>query len=76
MAHPLISRDPKIMVGKPCFAGTRIPIYLIIEKLAYGTTWDEIRLDYDLSPEQIKAALLYAAELTDVTIEVPVAAHR
>ncbi len=74
MAQPLISRDPNIMVGKPCFAGTRIPIYLILEKLAYGATWDEIRLDHRLTDEQIKAALLYAAEKTDTVMEEALAA--
>jgi hypothetical protein len=29
---------PDVMMGKPCLKGTRIPVYLILEKLAAGET--------------------------------------
>ena len=52
------------MMGKPCFAGTRIPVYLILQKLAAGETADEILTAYSqLKEEHIRAALEYAAEL-------------
>ena len=54
--------DPKIMLGKPIIRGTRLPVEIIIEKIAYGATFNELRKDYPfLSDEDVKAALLYAA---------------
>ena len=53
-----------VMMGKPCFAGTRIPVYLILQKLAGGETAAEILAAYpQLKAEHIKAALEYAAQL-------------
>lgn len=53
-----------IMLGKPCLKGTRIPVYLILEKLAAGETSEVILAAYpQLKPEHIKASLEYAARL-------------
>ncbi len=64
-AKNLLSRievDPKVMVGKPCIRGTRIPVWILIEKLAAGSTFDDILEDYPaLKREDIRAALAYAA---------------
>lgn len=58
-----IAVDPKIMLGKPVIKGTRLPVEIIIEKVAYGAAFDEIMRDYPfLTKEDIKAALLYAAK--------------
>ena len=38
----LIEVNPKIMFGKPVIKGTRIPFDIILEKLAYGNSIDEI----------------------------------
>lgn len=54
--------DPKILVGKPVIAGTRIPVYLILNLLAYGKTIQEIIDDYpELNEDSVKAAIAYAA---------------
>jgi uncharacterized protein (DUF433 family) len=53
-----------VMMGKPCLKGTRIPVYLILEKLAAGETSEVILAAYpQLKPEHIKASLEYAARL-------------
>ena len=53
-----------VMMGKPCFTGTRIPVYLILQKLAAGEAADEILSAYpQLKTEHVKAALEYAAQL-------------
>lgn len=53
-----------VMMGKPCFKGTRVPVYLILEKLAAGETREIILAAYpQLRPEHIKASLEYAARL-------------
>lgn len=59
-----ITIDPKIMVGKPVISGTRIPVDLIIKKLAQGETKEEILQDYPhLTGEDIQAALWYSHNL-------------
>ena len=55
--------DPKIMFGKPVIKGTRLPVEIIVEKVAYGLTFDELKKDYPfLTYDDIRAALLYAAK--------------
>ena len=55
--------DPKIMLGKPVIKGTRLPVEIIVEKMAYGQTIDDLKKDYPfLKEEDLKAALLYAAK--------------
>lgn len=57
-----ISIDSKIMLGKPVIKGTRLPVEIIVEKIAYGATPEDIKKDYPfLTAEDIKAAMLYAA---------------
>lgn len=54
--------DPEILFGKPVIKGTRLPVELIIEKLAYGNDIQSILNDYPFLKEtDIRAALLYAA---------------
>lgn len=56
-----------VMLGKPCLKGTRIPVYLILEKLAAGETAEQILAAYpQLTREHVSAALEYAAKLAEV----------
>lgn len=58
-----IALDPKIMLGKPVIRGTRLPVELIVEKIAYGATYEELRTDYPfLTDDDIRASILYAAK--------------
>ena len=60
-----ISIDPNICFGKACIRGTRIWVALIVENLADGLTEKEILEAYPgLTPDDIRAALAYAAEVT------------
>jgi uncharacterized protein (DUF433 family) len=53
-----------VMMGKPCLKGTRIPVYLMLEKLGAGESADEILTAYpQLTKDHITAALQYAAGL-------------
>lgn len=59
----LITIDPKVLVGKPVIAGTRIPVYLILNLIAQGKTMEGIIEDYpELTLEQVRAAVEYAAD--------------
>ena len=61
-----ISVNPEICHGKPCFKGTRIMVYLVLDLLEAGATVAEIREAYpDLTAEHVKAALHYAARVLE-----------
>ena len=58
--------DPKICHGKPCFKGTRIMVYLVLELLEAGVPTDEIigpKYYPQLTRKYIEAALNYAGQL-------------
>jgi uncharacterized protein (DUF433 family) len=58
-----IEIDPEVMLGKPVIRGTRIPVELILRKLAEGATEADLLDGYPrLSKDDIKAALAYAAD--------------
>jgi uncharacterized protein (DUF433 family) len=58
-----IEIDPDVMLGKPVIRGTRIPVELILRKLAEGLTEADLLEGYPrLSESDIKAALAYAAD--------------
>jgi uncharacterized protein (DUF433 family) len=60
-----VSVSPEIHHGKPCFRGTRIPVYVVLELLEGGTKPEEIvGEDYypSLTLDHVRAALHYAAE--------------
>jgi uncharacterized protein (DUF433 family) len=62
-----ITLDPNICHGKPCIRGLRYPVEFILELLSSGMNAKEIIDDYDhLEHEDILAALLFAARLTQV----------
>lgn len=59
-----VSVKPEVCGGKPCIAGTRIYIAIILDGLAEGLTPEEIIDNYpQLTLDDIHAALAYAAEL-------------
>lgn len=58
-----IEINPQVMLGKPVIKGTRIPVELILRKLAEGATVEELLDAYPhLSREDIQAALAYAGQ--------------
>ncbi|HZV71051.1 MAG TPA: DUF433 domain-containing protein [Saprospiraceae bacterium] len=58
-----IESNPEILFGKPVFKGTRIPVDLILEKLSYGESWEDLLLAYNrLNKLAIQAALAYATD--------------
>jgi uncharacterized protein (DUF433 family) len=58
-----ISSEPTIMFGKPVIKGTRVPVELIVDKLASGRTVEQLLKSYPhLVSEDIYACLHYAAE--------------
>ena len=62
-----ITVDPAICHGSPTIRGLRYPVEMIISLLASGMSTEEILADYeDLEPNDILAALEFAAKVTRV----------
>jgi len=60
-----ISIDPRVSFGRPVIRGTRIWVSMIVDNLAEGIAEAELLAAYpQLGPEDIRAALAYAAEMT------------
>ena len=61
-----IVQDPEILVGKPTVRGTRIPVELVLAKLAHNPDLNELFADYPrLTIEDVKACLQYARVLVE-----------
>ena len=67
MTFERITVNPKILGGKPCVRGTRIPVTMILELLEDGLSFDEIIRNYypQLQREDIQACLEYAKVVVD-----------
>lgn len=59
---PRISIDEKVRFGKPVITGTRVPVDLVLGKLAAGMTYEEVMGEYDITRDDILAVLSYAAK--------------
>jgi len=57
--------DPNIHFGKPCVAGTRIPVEDVLELIQEGIPFEKIVTEFfpDLDIEDVKACAQYATEL-------------
>lgn len=61
-ASSLIITRAGVRSGKPCFVGTRITVYDVLEYLASGMSNQEIVDDFpELTEQHIRAALEFAA---------------
>jgi uncharacterized protein (DUF433 family) len=70
-----LSTSPQICGGEICATGTRIPVTVILDSLAEGSTKEEILASYpSLRMHHINAALAYAAELAHEERLVPIRA--
>ncbi len=66
-----IERKTEIMFGKPVIKGTRLPVELLLEKLAYGYTEEKLVEEYPfITKEDIQAALLYASKVLSLEEEL------
>jgi len=60
---PRIVVDPAVRFGRPTIQGTRVPVELVLAKLAGGMTAQEVAGEYELTREDVLAALAYAARV-------------
>ena len=69
-----ISIDPTVRFGKPCVRGTRIAVGDVLGYLAGGMAEDRLLADFpQLTLEDIRACLAYAAERERRTLGIPAA---
>jgi uncharacterized protein (DUF433 family) len=59
---PGIISDPEILGGKPTIKGHRIAVSQLLGQLAGGATLQELQDDYQLSDDEMRAVLLFAAQ--------------
>ena len=58
-----IAVQPGVRFGKPVIRGTRVPVDMIVGKIAGGMSVEEVMREYELARLQVLAALQYAAQL-------------
>ena len=58
---PRIVVDEKVRFGVPVIKSTRVPVELVLGKLAGGMIFEEIMREYELEREDVLAALTYAS---------------
>jgi uncharacterized protein (DUF433 family) len=67
-----IVRIPGVLGGKPVIQGTRIPVDMILERLAVDLDLKTLFADYpELTERDIKACIAYAKELVEDEAVVP-----
>lgn len=64
LAARIIS-DRAIHSGKPIIEGTRVPVDLVLGKLAMGMTYEEVSKEYAIAKKDILAVLKYAQRLAE-----------
>ena len=69
MDHKRITINPEIHFGKPCIAGTRIPIEAILELVRADIPYETIIEDYypDLDLDSIEVVLCFEFECHQLT---------
>jgi len=69
-----ISVDPTVRFGKPCVRGTRITVGDVLGYLAAGMADDQIVAEFpQLTSDDVRACLAYAAERERRTLTIPAA---
>jgi uncharacterized protein (DUF433 family) len=54
-----VASDPKVLAGEPVLRGTRIAARLVADLIKRGISHEQIAEEYDLTAEQIEAAVLF-----------------
>ena len=67
---PSIAIDPDVLGGTPRIAGTRIPVYMVLDAVEYnGSIEGALRSYKNLTTEQIKDALHFAGAVLEHPVE-------
>ncbi|MFM8330496.1 MAG: DUF433 domain-containing protein [Candidatus Methylumidiphilus sp.] len=58
-----IQIDPTSCHGRPFIQGTRVPVSIVVGSLAAGMAIEDVQREYDLTRDDILAALAFANDL-------------
>jgi uncharacterized protein (DUF433 family) len=58
-----IEINPNVQHGKPVIRGTRVPVTRVLAAVAGGMNFAEIRAEYDVTDDDIRAAVAFANEI-------------
>ena len=72
--HILI--DANVCHGKPVVRGTRTPVTVILDALAAGDTYQQIKQDYKINDEDIRACIAFASSEVSQQSYVSIASSR
>ena len=65
MMNDRIVIDPNICHGKPVIRDTRTPVAIVVGSLAGGMSVEDVQREYDLTIEDVRAALRFASDLVE-----------
>ncbi len=66
-----IEIDPRRCGGVPVIKGTRIPVAVILDQLAFGETFESVLAGYpELKADDIRAALAFAKATIERTEQI------
>ena len=61
MDKPLVSRDPEVMSGALCFAGTRVPVQNLFDYLEGSSSLEDFLADFPSVSRETAVAVLEQA---------------
>ncbi len=69
---PRIEVDLQVQSGKPVIEGTRVPVSVLVGAVAAGDSIEEVAREYAITPQDVRAALSYAAKILESeTVRAP-----
>ena len=71
-----VERVPGKVSGAWVFKGTRVPVTRVLAEVAAGTPFEEIQQQYDVTADDIRAAVAFANELVENQAFIPTSAAR
>ena len=63
--HDRIEINERVHHGQPVIRGTRVPVTRVLAEVAAGTSFEEIQRQYEVTAEDIRAAVAFANELVE-----------
>ena len=71
--RPSIAIDFNVLGGAPHIAGTRVPVFMVLDAVEYFGTLEGVKKSYpNLTTEQIKDAVSFAAAVTEHPVDYKV----
>src|SRR5579864_862564 len=66
--YPRIIADAKILSDRPGIEGTQVPVASLVGRVAAGQSIDDVAKEYNVTVEDVQAALEYAAQRVDENV--------